>query len=555
LELRPFRFIRNLGRSREIATVLLMHGFGDLVDRLNLGRYLRWGKRFFLRRKQEPDIHRTRGERIRLALETLGPTFIKFGQVMSTRPDLIPADVINELSHLQERVPPFPFEAVEQSLHAQFGAPISQVFAAFERQPIAAGSLGQVHRAEHHNGTILAVKVRRPNCVRDVERDLALMQELAVLIERHIPEAQIFDPIGMVSQFARTIRRELNFQREGRTTDEFSRLFRSDATLRVPDVYFDLTTESVLTLQFIEGWRIDQVEQFRAGGIAAEEIAANGARIFMKQAFELGIFHGDPHPGNIRILPDGTICLLDYGMIGMLEEEQREQLVDLIIAISRQDVRSAVEIIQKVGRPLRTVDAPLLRADVRDFVENYYGLELDRLNVGNMLTDLVAILSSHGIRCPSDLMLLIRALVTLEGVGRDLDPNFNMAAHLAPFVEKLVRDRFNPSHMARRLASESRTYFRLAREVPVHIGRSLEKLSKDDLKLQFEHRGLDHLITEIDRSSNRLVIGLVLAALIVASALVIRTGSGGLWLSVPIFLLSSFLGIWLIYGVFRSGRL
>ncbi len=556
MEVHPFRFLRNLGRTREIATVLLNYGFGDLVERLQLRRYLQWGRRILFRQRLESQPGHTRAERIRMSLESLGATFIKFGQVVSTRPDLVPADVISELAKLQEQVPPFPSETALQTLRTELGAPADQLFAAFDPEPVAAGSLAQVHQAKHHDGTLLAVKVRRPNVVRDVERDLSLMIELAVLVERHIPEAEVFDPVGLVNHFARTIRRELNFNREARTIEEFARLFRNDATLFVPKVYSELTTEAVLTMQFVDGCRTDDLESLKLIGISPSEIGANGARIFMKQAFELGLFHGDPHPGNIRIMSDGAICLLDYGMVGMLDDDKREQLVDLFVAVCRQDVRSTVELMQEIGEPYRPVDAPLLRADVRDFVENYYGLPLEKLNIGSMLSDFVSILSGHGIRCPGDLMLLIRSLITLEGVGHDVDPEFNLAAHLAPFVEQVVRDRYNVRRVANRLLAESKTFLRVAHDVPLHLGRSLEKLSKDDLKMQLEHRGLDHLITELDRSSNRIVIGVVISALIVASSLIIRAGIGDtLWFIIPLFLLSIFLGVWLIYGVFRSGRL
>ena len=551
----PFRFLRSLGRSREIATVLLKHGFGDLVERLHLQRYLQWGRRVIFWRKAEPGASHTRAERIRLALETLGATFIKFGQVISTRPDLGPADVIRELSRLQEHVPAFASDLATAVIQEELGRPVSALFAEFDPVPIAAGSLGQVHRARHFDGTLLAVKIRRPNVVRDVERDLSLMFELALLIERHIPEAQVFDPVGLVNQFARTIRRELNFMREGRTIQEFAHLFRHDATLRVPRVYSDLTSEAVLTMEFIDGYRVDDSASLIDNHICAREVAANGARIYLKQTFEFGFFHGDPHPGNIRILPDGSICLLDYGMVGVLEDERREQLVDLFLAVSRQDVGAAVHTILTIGEPRRAIDLPLLRADVRDFVENHYGVALDRLNVAAMLSDFVSILSNHGIQCPADIMLLIRALVTLEGVGRDLDPGFNLAEYLAPCIENIVRQRYDPQHIARRVLQETRTFLRLAHDVPLYLGRSLEKLSKDDLQVQFQHTGLDHFITEIDRSSNRVVIGVVMSSLIVASAIVIRSSAASLLFSIPLFALWSLLGIWLIYGVFRSGRL
>jgi len=552
----PLRILRSLGRGREIITVLLNYGFDDLVDRLHVRRYVRWGKRLMFWKRHEPEQQRNRAQRIRLVLESLGATFIKFGQVLSTRSDLLPADIIEELSKLREHVPPFPAESAQDILRTELGASAEELFAEFDPEPLAAGSLGQVHRATHRDGTKLAVKIRRPDVVRQIERDLTLMFELANWIEKQIPEWIVFDPVGLVNHFARTIRRELNFSREGRTLDEFHRLFRNDATLYVPKVYWDLTTESVLTMEFIDGCCIDDLEGLQAAGISPADLAANGSRIFMKMAFELGIFHGDPHPGNIRIMPDGAIALLDYGMIGILDEEKREQLVDLFTAVVRQDVRTATEVIRESGQPFRPIDEPLLRIDVRDFVETYYGVSLERLNVGSMLSDFVSILSSHGIRCPGDMMLLIRAMVTLEGVGRSLDPDFNMAEQLVPFVEKIVRERYNPRRIVNRLLSESKTFLRLAHNLPLNIGKTLEKLSNDDLKVQLEHGSLEHFINEVDRSSNRVVIGVVMSSLIVSSALILRTSPpASVWLSVLMFSLWGFLGLWLIYGVFRSGRL
>ena len=359
-----------------------------------------------------------------------------------------------------------------------------------------------------------------------------------------------------MQQFARSIRREVSFTREGRTIDEFRRLFRNDATLYIPDIHWDLSTDAVLTMDFVEGMHVNDRALLMQGGLSPQQIAANGTCIFLKMAFEFGLFHGDPHPGNIRILPNGVIGLIDYGMVGRLEDEKREQLIDLLVAISRGDVRGTVAQVLVIGQPFHPVDLPLLRSDVRDFVQGYYGLPLSKIQVGNLLRDFVNILSTHGIRYPADLMLLIRTIVTLEGVCRELDPEYNIAEHLAPIIERLVRERYNPQRVASKLWNETRHFADLLYELPDHVCKTLEKLSRDDLRIQLEHRHLEHLITEVDRSSNRLVIGLVMSALIVASALVIRTtGTEAWWISLPTFVLSSLLGVWLIYGVFRSGRL
>lgn len=555
MESHPFRLLRNIGRTRQIVTVLLNHGFSDVVDRIGLrSAWQRW-KCFLFRRKEPPAPRLKTVERVRLTLEALGPTFIKFGQVMSTRPDVVPPDMLAELKKLQESVPPFSPEKAVQVLQFEFETSPSTLFAEFEATPLAAGSLGQVHRARHFDGTRLAIKIRRPDVVRDVERDISLMQELALLLDRHVPESRIFDPIGLVNHFARTIRREMNFAREGRTMEEFSRLFQNDDILYVPRVYWDLTTEAVLTMEFIDGANINNRASLQMLPRSPAEIAGDGTRIFMKQAFEFGMFHGDPHPGNIRILPNGRVCLLDYGMIGMLDEETREQLVDLLQAIAKQNADAAVDVVLRLGEPRGETDMALLKVDMRDFIANYYGVELERIDVSRLLSDFVGIMSTHHIRCPGSLMLLIRALVTLEGIGASLDPEFNLAGYLQPFVERLVKDRYQPQKMAERVFRDVRMLAGSLHDLPVHLGQTLKKLADDDLQVHLDHRGLDYLIRELERASNRLVVGMVVAALILASAILVPAGTNTFWVSVPIYLLSSLLAMWLVYGIFRSGRL
>lgn len=553
MEPRPIRFLRNLGRMRQIVSVLLNHGFADLVDRLHLRGYVRFGRRLLFRKTDvAPPL--SRGQRIRSVLEDLGPTFVKFGQVLSTRPDLVPDDVIRELKNLCEHVPPFDSQVAREILEREIG-PIDDRLSHFEADPLAAGSLAQVHRASLHDGTALAIKILRPDIRGQIERDLDLLHEFATLLVRYVPESKLFDPVGLVKHFERVVRRELSLQRELRTLEEFRRLFRDDATLSVPRVYPEVSTDSVLAMEFVDGLSISDPEELTRHGIDVKAVAANGARIFLKQAFEIGVFHGDPHPGNVRVFSDGSLCLLDYGMIGLLDEETRRRLIDLLLAIARKDVPGVALLVQQIGRPPDDFDRPLLMADVRDFIDSYYGVELGQLNVGRLLSDFVRLMTTHGITCPGDLMLLIRALITLEGTGRSLDPDFDLAPILQPFVESEVRKRYEPQQVAKTVFREARNLFEIACRVPARLEKTLEKLSNNDLRIQLEHRRLDRLITELDRSGNRIVIGLILSALIVASALIHRTDSDSMWLSVPVFTVSAFLGIWLIYGVFRSGRL
>lgn len=555
MELPPLRLIRNVGRFAEVLLVLAKYGFGEIADQLHPRRYVPFLRRRALRKAKLIEPEQSVPYRIRLVLEELGPTFIKFGQVMSTRPDLIPMEVIEELKNLQEHVPPFSSEAAVRAVEGELHASVDELYAEFDRTPLAAGSLGQVHLARHKDGTRLAVKIRRPTAVREVERDLALMHDLADLAVRNIKFLEVFDPVGLVKHFSRTIRREMNFRREGRTLQEFTRLFKEDATLYVPGVYDDLTTEAVLTMEYIDGCRPDDQAALAMLPITPPQLAVNGSHIFMRMAFEFGIFHGDPHPGNIRVLPDGRIAFLDYGMVGTLGEEKRELLVDLFVSVSRPDVDRAVQVVQTIGHPSRPIDDLFLRADVQDFVESYYGVPLEQMKIGNMLNDFVSILANHGLRCPADLMLLIRAVVTLEGVGRSLDPRFNLAGELAPFVERLVRARYDPRQVVERVLDDAKAVLGALHDLPLHFGRTLEKLNQDDLRIQLEHRKLDNFVNEFDRSSNRIVVGVIIASMIVASALLIRTGAGEWWLPSLVFAASGLLGIWLVWGILRSGRL
>ncbi|QDT15947.1 ABC1 kinase family protein [Alienimonas californiensis] len=560
---RPVRLLRNLNRGREIVAVLVRHGFGDAVRRLRLRRYLDFGRRaFFWRKDPDPGPEHSTPERLRMALEDLGPTFIKFGQVASTRPDVLPAGVIAELSKLRETVPPFPPAESVAAVEAALGLSVGEAFREFDPIPVAAGSLGQVHRAVGRDGAELAVKVRRPGVKAEVERDLSLMFDLAVLVERRLPELKVFDPAGLVRHLSRTIRREVDFTREANSAAEIARLFGPDSNdLCIPAVRDELTTEAVLTTEWLAGLPADDPAALRRRGLDPAEIAAKGARVFLKQVFSFGLFHGDPHPGNVRVIPPtpqhpaGRIGLLDFGMVGVLEESVRDRLVDLLAAVARGDVPGVSRHLQALGTPMMEVDETALRTDLREFLATHYNVPLARLRVAAVLGDFLSLLSRHRIRLPGDLMLLVRAAVSVEGTGRRLDPDFNLAAHLVPFARQLLKERLDPKRLAKRFAGEAGELASLAAAVPHQLGRTLEKLSRDELRVQLDVSGLDTLTREIDRAGNRLAISLAMSSLILASALLIRSVPESFWFAVPIFLLSSLLGLWLVYGVFRSGSL
>jgi len=555
VEAHPLKFLKNLRRTGEIAAILINHGFGDLVDTIGLNKYLNWGRRKLLKHTEDDTRSLTRAERIRHAIESLGPTFIKFGQVLSTRPDLVPRDVVDELALLQEQVPPFDSQVAIRAVEKSLGRPLRETFAAFDEEPLATGSLGQVHTAVLRDGQEVVVKIRRPRAVYEVERDLSLMHELAALLDKRVPESEVFDPIGLVRNFERTIRRELNYLREARTIEEFAKMFEEDASLYVPKVYPDLCTEEILVMERIRGHRISDIARVPCLWEKRRMIASNGARIFLKQTFEFGLFHGDPHPGNFRILNDGAICLLDFGMVGLLDESMRANLVDLFVATAQKDTRRSLRIMLSIGDCEHEIDERLFNADYREFIDKYYGLPLERLDIAALLRDFVGILSTHRIRCPGDLMLLIRAIVHLDSVGRKIDPDFNIIEHAVPRFKKLIRDRYRPDQMWERFCEEARILGRAAHEIPTELAVALKKFNREDSQVKLRLTGLEYMVTELDRSSNRIVVSLIVAASILASSLLIRSGVTNDWFSIPMYLISSCLGIWLIYGIFRSGRL
>jgi ubiquinone biosynthesis protein len=536
-------------RYGEIGAVLLKYGFGDLAGRLHLDRPLELGRRLF--RRDGKATHRlSRAERVRLAIEELGPTFIKFGQLLSTRPDVLPADLCDELAKLYESVRPIPKKQAWNALQAAFAQPPERVFREFQPAPLAAASIAQVHEAVLHDGTRVAVKLRRPGVVDLVERDLAILFHLAQLAQGRLPESEVYDPVGLVREFARTIRREMDFVREGRTLDRFRQQFADEPCLHVPRVYWEWTTPAVLTMEFVDGVRVCDHKALDAAGLDRKEIAARGARIFL----------GDPHPGNLRVLPGNVICLLDYGMVGRLSDTMKDRLADLIIGVVRHDVSALVELFVSIGEARAVLNREELNADVTDFLESYYGLPLERLPVSSVLRDFIAILSQHHIRYPSSLMLLARALITLESVGRGLDPQFNLAEHLVPFVDTLVRQRHAPHRVIGRMAADVLKTLDAARTVPLRVNDLIQRIEREQVQIPFVHRGLDRLISELDRSSNRICVGMVLAALIIASALIFQSDTGPQVFGRPLlglagFVLSGVLGFLLVIGIMRSGRL
>ncbi len=555
------RNIRAIRRYRNILGILIKYGFGHIVEQLNISYYLELGRRIVTLGTAHKEIERlTQPVRLRLAMEELGPTFIKLGQILSTRPDVLPADYIEEFQKLQDKVPSLPAETIRAQVQKELGYPVEEIFADFSPVPMAAASIAQVHQGRLRSGEEVVIKVRRPGIAQIVTTDLDILTGLAYLIESHIPASRIYNPMALVKEFKRTINREMDFAREGRTIDRFAINFATDDTVYVPKVFWSFTGETVLTMECVHGIKISEIDRLNAAGFDLRAIAHHGADAILKQVLVHGFFHGDPHPGNIYILEGNRVCFLDYGMVGRLTEELKFQLIDLIVAILQRDVDRVMHHLLFSSELAEEIPTQQLKRDLSEFIEDYYELPLQEINTGRLLTEFIAILTNYHIRFPSDLMLLAKALVTMEGIGRQLDPEFNMISHMKPFMETLVREKMNPVNLSREFLRTIQSYAALARNFPGDLKEFINRINRNKFKIDLEHRGLEKLIIDLDKSSNRLSFSMLIASLIVGSSLIMQTNKGPMLFGFPIlgflgYSIAAFLGLWLAIAILRSGRL
>ena len=559
--LRVNRNIRTIRRYRTILGVLIKYGFGHFVEQLNIDYYLELGKRLVTLDKIPKDLERlSQPQRLRLVMEELGPTFIKLGQLLSTRPDVLDKAYIHEFSKLQDKVPAVSFEEINAQIQRELGYPAEELFAEFSTKPLAAASIAQVHRGKLKSGEEVVFKVRRPGIVKIVETDIDVLMGLAYLIEQHVPTMALYDPVGLVKEFRRSIMRELNFTREGRTVDRFAVNFAESETVYTPKIFWDYTGDIVLTMEYVDGIKISALEELTAQGYDLKEIARRGADAFLKQVLDFGLFHADPHPGNVFILPDQVICMLDYGMVGRLGQDLKDQLIDLLQALLNRDVNRIISQLLYSGELTDDSDMKNLRRDLHDFIEDYYDIVLQDIKVGKLLTEFIEILTHHRIHFPADFMILAKALVIMEGVGRQLDPEFNMINHMRPYVNKLVFERFSPKNISEQAGRIVQAYSSLAKNLPQDIKEFVNRLNRNQFKIDLEHRGLEKLVTDLDRSSNRVSFAVVIGSLIVGSSLVMQIDKGPMILGFPLlgllgYSIAGFLGLWLAIGILRSGRL
>ncbi|MCX6831127.1 MAG: AarF/ABC1/UbiB kinase family protein, partial [candidate division Zixibacteria bacterium] len=499
-------------------------------------------------------------ERIRLALDDLGPTFVKMGQIMSTRPFLIPVELVIELAKLQDQVAPFPFAEVRQTIEEELGKPLDQLFKSFSPDPVASASLSQVHRATTLDGDDVAVKVQRPQVKQIMEKDLSILRDLAVLLDRYIPEVRQFSPVAIVDEVAKSAKQEVDFLYEARNLEIFAQNFADDDRIFLPRVFWDHTSLRVLTLSFIDGIKISDVARLREAGVDLAVVTRAGGQLLAKQIFEFGFFHADPHPGNLFVLRDNRIAPVDFGMMGKLSQGALELVADLLIAATSNDTRRIVRVLQNHELLDDDVRPATLEADLALFLHRYHGVPLAKLKMRSLLTDAFEIMNVYRIKFPPELMMLGKALGTYEEVARTLNPQYDFVTELLPSIKKLATRKFSPGS----IFSDVSTYLLDLRELlvnfPFEIRRIARNLRKGDLSISFHHKGLEHLILELEKASNRLAFALIIASLIVASSLIMTRPIGLTILGVPAlglvgYVTAGVLGIWLVIAILRSGKL
>jgi len=495
---------RRFRRYRQIISVLVRNGFGGLLESLKL-------RRVYGRTRQPMDaLPSPRAKRLRLALEELGPTFIKVGQMLSTRADIVPADIFQELQKLQDQVPPVAAQEVVSEIESELKSPMEEVFSDFDETPMAAASIGQVHRAQLKTGEKVAVKVQRPNIRRVIEEDINILRALAGLAERHLPDAELYDPVGVVNEFARYIRQELDYTLEGRNMERFARNFADDDTVYIPKVYWNLTRGRVLTMELIDGIKVSQVEKLRKSGFDTRMIAVKGAEAYLKQIFIHGFFHGDPHPGNIYVLPGEVIGFMDFGIVGRLSPELAAQLNRALIAIVRKDSTRVTEGILQIDEVGEDVDIDDLRRDIAELIDEYYDVSLNQFQVSELVREVSEISAKHRIRTNRQLSLLGKVLAGIEGVGRQLDPDFSIAPLMEPFARRLIAQRISPGEILKHASQIAKDYADLITTLPQDLQTALEKVKSGKLRIEFKHIGLENIIPGLERSSSRLAFAMII---------------------------------------------
>jgi len=553
--------MRDLPRLHEITSVFIRHGLGDIVRRIGVasvlertGQILNWGAR-------SESVRLEPAQRMRIALEELGPTFIKLGQVMATRVDLFPPSWIAEFEKLHSEVPPVPFDALRPELERALGRSPFEVFRDLDPRPFGSASIAQVHRAKLQDGTPVVLKIRRPGIRAKVDADLRILFHIAELIESEIPEARRYQPAEIAGQFARSLERELDLAVESRNVERLAKHFEGDPYIVIPKVHPEWTSEIMNVQEHVEGIPGTDLAAVKAAGLDPKLLAARGAEALLKMILIDGFFHADPHPGNVFYLPGNRLAIIDFGMVGRLSPVRRNQVVDLLAGLARMEEEAMLDVLLDWAGDAY-VDEVKLAADVDELVFDYEGVPLKDIRIGPLLKSFATIIRNHSIVMPSDLTLMFKALITMEGLGRQYDPDFHVVDHLGPILRQAITDRYRPTGMLRRGRATIGQFLNLVGSVPRDLARLLRDARRGKTHFHLDLKRLDSFGRQLDRTIDRATMGIMTASLVIGSAIVMTVHEGPSIWGIPVLTVLGFLGyivaffnsLWVIMGIWRSGK-
>ena len=543
--------VRDIKRFNQILAVLFEEGFEFLLTKTKLRHYIPLTKRLKSKLKKSQDLKPE--VRLRRTLERLGPTFIKFGQVLSVRPDLVPKEYSKELEKLQDSVPEFSFNDAKSIIEKDFGKNLDKLFLHFEKKPIASASISQVHKAVLKTGEKVAVKVQRPNVKHMTETDIEIMLYIANLLDKHAEKIKRFDPARIVNEFKEWTEKELDFRLEARNAKRFEQNFKGSKTVHIPKVYDELTSERVLTLEFIDGVELHNIKEIKKRKINFDEIIKNSFDAIMTQVFVHGIFHADPHPGNIIIMRNNSVAFVDFGIVGYFDEKLKNKCIDLLYGIVEQDEGIVTDTLISLGMESEDVDYEQLKSDIGILIQPLQGSSIKDIKVSRVLEEIIDIALRNKLKIPASFVLFGKTIITLEGVSLEYDPNFKLVETAKPFIERVVAKRKNPFYIWKSFVHNMDRYRKFAEDFPEKAEKALDKIQRGSIKINIEDTDIRNLSMEIDRSSNRVAYGLLIAALLITSAILIQVEKGPAILGVPLLsFVSFFFASMLLFILFAS---